>query len=296
MPVIQTSNLTKLYGTRTGVAALTLEVPKGQIFGFLGPNGAGKTTTIRMLLGLLKASTGQAQVLGLDCWQASHRIKAQLGYVPGDLRLYTWMTLTRALWIVSRVRGCDLTESGAKLAAQFQLEPDVPVRKMSRGMKQKLGLILAMAHEPQLLILDEPTTALDPLMQYVLYQELRRRAGEGATIFFSSHTLSEVESLCDRVAIIREGALVEDATLGELRASAPRQVVIDWADRDTCMRQSAPDCLKINQREHRRWKATLVGEPRNLLKWGAEQPLDDLTIGAPDLETLFRRYYETGES
>ena len=295
MSVIEISNLTKFYGSRVGVSALSLAVPEGQLFGFLGPNGAGKTTTIRLLLGFLRANTGQARILGLDCWSASHHVKADTGYVPGDLRLYPWMTLQRSLWIVSHVRGRDLTAAGGKLAELFELEPDVPVRKMSRGMKQKLGLILAMAHNPKLLILDEPTTALDPLMQYELYQELRRRVAAGATVFFSSHTLSEVESLCDRVAIIRQGVLAADATLAELRAQAPREVVIQWPNQESCLRQPVPDCLKINAREGRRWKASLNGDPRELLAWSHEQPLEDITIGAPDLETLFRSFYERNE-
>ncbi|MDA7980328.1 MAG: ABC transporter ATP-binding protein [Pirellulales bacterium] len=295
MPVIETSNLTKFYGRRVGVSALSLAIPAGQLFGFLGPNGAGKTTTIRLLLGLLRANTGQARVLGLDCWSASHRVKAEIGYVPGDLRLYPWMTLRRSLWLVSRVRGRDLTTSGANLAKLFDLEPDVPVRKMSRGMKQKLGLILAMAHNPKLLILDEPTTALDPLVQYELYQELRRRAATGVTVFFSSHTLSEVESLCDRVVIIRQGVLAADATLAELRAQAPREVVIQWPDQQTCLQQPVPACLEISAREGSSWKASLTGRPQELLTWSHNRALEDITIGAPDLETLFRSFYQQSE-
>jgi len=169
MSIIQLTSLTRRYGQRVGVEDLTLTVGEGTLFGFLGPNGAGKTTTIRVLLGLLKPTAGSASVFGLDAHGAGHRIKRDLGYLPGDLRLYPWLTLDRALRIFGAARKRDLDPKGQELAETFELDREVPVRRMSRGMKQKLGLILALAHQPRLLILDEPTTALDPIMQERLY-------------------------------------------------------------------------------------------------------------------------------
>jgi ABC-2 type transport system ATP-binding protein len=222
--VILVEGLTKHYGPRVGVKGLSLRVPKGCVFGFIGPNGAGKTTTIRLLLGFLRPGAGRAQIFGRDCWRESHLIKREVGYVPGDLRLHPWMTGVDALVVTGRARGLDLAPSGRELASYFELDLTVRVRSMSRGMRQKLGLILALVHEPSLLVLDEPTSSLDPLAQDRLYRRLRALAERGHTVFFSSHVLSEVQDLCDRVAIVRSGVLVADETLETLRSRAKREV------------------------------------------------------------------------
>ncbi|MHC4697220.1 MAG: ABC transporter ATP-binding protein [Planctomycetota bacterium] len=295
MTVILTEQLTRRYGRRVGVERLSISVPAGTLFGFLGPNGSGKTTTIRVLLGLLKASEGSAAVLGFDSWRDSHRIKAEVGYLPGDLRLYPWLTCRESISIFGRARGRDLSHATLELAEDFDLEPDVRVRTMSRGMRQKLGLILALAHHPQLLILDEPTTALDPLMQEKLYRHLRALAGAGHTIFFSSHTLSEVEKLCDRVAILREGKLVADETLEALRDRARRVVTIHWQDTAKLSEITPPQCLDLIERGDRQWEATLAGPAMELVRWCAGQPIEDVAIGQPDLGRLFQEYYAEPE-
>lgn len=291
MSVITTEQLTKRYGRRIGIEGLNLSVPEGTLFGFLGPNGAGKTTTIRVLLGLLRPSAGGAHIFGLDCWRQTHRVKAEVGYLPGDLRLYPWLTCRSALRIFGDTRGRDVTAAGCDLAAEFGLDPDVRVTRMSRGMRQKLGLILALAHKPRLLILDEPTASLDPLMQHKLYQRLRNLASAGHTVFFSSHTLSEVEHLCDRVAIIREGRLVADETLGALRARARRVVTIRWQSTATPDQMKVPRFIEVHERMGREWHATLTGPAMELLRWGTGRPIEDLSIGQPDLSTLFQQYY-----
>lgn len=292
MSVIVTEQLTKRYGRRMGIEGLNLSVPEGMLFGFLGPNGSGKTTTIRVLVGLLRPSEGGARVFGLDCWRASHRVKTDVGYLPGDLRLYPWLTCRVALQIFGRVRGRDLTKTGGELAAEFGLEPDLNVRRMSRGMRQKLGLILALAHRPRLLILDEPTASLDPLMQDKLYQHLRDLASAGHTVFFSSHTLSEVEQLCDRAAILREGKLVADETLEALRARARRVVTMRWLETAKLDEITVPAFLDVYERRDRQWYASLAGPVMELVRWSAGQPIEDLSIGQPDLTRLFQQYYE----
>ena len=296
MNAIAAESLTKYYGRRVGIYGVNLTVPPGVIFGFLGPNGSGKTTTIRLLLALLRPSGGKATVFGLDCWRYSHRIKEDVGYVPGDLRLYSWMSARSALKIFGRVRHRDLVSPGLELARRFQLNPDVQARRMSRGMRQKLGLILALVHQPKLLVLDEPTSSLDPLMQQLLYDELRKRAAAGATIFFSSHALSEVEDLCDRVAILREGRLVADETLEALRGRAKREVTLRWGDHKAAEDTAVPGFLDLRQRRGGEWICTLEGSVMDLVRWSASQPLDDLTVGRPDLESLFHQFYEQGES
>jgi ABC-2 type transport system ATP-binding protein len=291
IPVVAAESLTRRYGRRVGIENVDLAVGEGEIFGFLGPNGSGKTTTIRVLLGFLTATAGRARVFGLDCWRDSHRIKRDAGYLPGDLRLYPWLTGVRALRMASRLRGRDLRGPGARLAERFQLDLDVRVSRMSRGTRQKLGLVLALAHEPRLLVLDEPTASLDPLMQDELAACLRERASRGATVFFSSHTLSEVERLCDRVAIVRRGRIVEDAPLAELRRRARRHVTIVFESEQAAAATTAPPFLDVGERRGTRWSAEMDGHAARLARWAAPLPIADLTVEPPDLESLFRRHY-----
>ncbi len=305
--VIEVANLTRTYGRRRGIQDVNLSIPEGSLYGFLGPNGAGKTTTIRVLLGFLRASSGTARVFGLDAWRQSDEIKAEVGAIPGDLRLWPWLTGLSALRLFGRVRGRDLMPKGRSLADELELDLKVRVRAMSRGMRQKLGLILALAHEPRLLILDEPTTGLDPLMQDRLREILRRMAQKGHTVFFSSHTLGEVESLCDRVAIVRQGRLVADDTLESLQRAAGHEVTIVWKggmphaspDRQPLGATSAavptsiPDFLILSERSPTRWVGSLRAPVSTLVAYLADKPIEDLTIARPDLESLFRRFYES---
>lgn len=292
MSLISVTNMTKRYGRRVGVVGLNFSVPEGAMFGFLGPNGSGKTTTIRVLEGLLKPSEGVASVFGLDCWRDSHRIKSEAGYMPGDLRLYPWLTCKIALKIFGQVRGRDLMQPGMELAKEFDLDPDVRVRNMSRGMRQKAGLILALVHRPKLLIMDEPTASLDPLMQKKLYTHLRTLMRAGHTVFFSSHTLSEVEQLCDSVAILREGRLVADESLENLRARASRNATILWHKSARLDGVAVPEFIDVYERHGREWHASLTGSAVELIRWSAAQPIEDISIGRPDLARLFEQYYQ----
>ena len=295
MSLIQLENLTRGYGRRRGVELVSLSVAEGVLFGFLGPNGAGKTTTIRVLLGFLRPGSGTARIFGLDCWRDSKAIKRDIGYLPGDLRLSEWMNGATALSIFGAVRGRDLTGSGRELAGTFDLDLRVKVRDMSRGMRQKLGLILALAHAPRLLVLDEPTSALDPLMQQVLHDHLRHLSAAGHTVFFSSHSLGEVEQLCDRVAIVRDGALVADESLAALREKAGHDVTIRWKDESHALGLSPPDFLRLTRRDGAVWQGTLDGPAHRLVDFLAGKQVEELSIGRPDLESLFRRFYQHDE-
>lgn len=292
MSAVVTQALTRMYGPRRGIESVALNVPEGSLFGFLGPNGAGKTTTIRVLLGFLKPTSGVAAIFGRDCWRQTRQIKAEIGYVPGDLRLPSWIDGNKALSIFESVRARDMRKHGRELAEALSLDLSVKVRRMSRGMRQKLGLILAMAHRPRLLILDEPTSGLDPLMQDVVREQLRSLSRSGTTVFFSSHTLSEVDALCDRVAIVREGRIVADSTLDELRRQAGHEVMIRWRGSEE---PQTPEFLSINARAGGIWHATLKGPVEPLVRWLSGRPVEDLMIGRPDLETLFKRYYERSD-
>ena len=292
MSIISTEQLSRRYGRRIGIEAANLDVREGQIFGFLGANGAGKTTVIRLLTGFLRPTQGCASIFGLDCWRDSARIKREAGYLPGDLRLYPWLTGRTALKIIGRVRGVDLRANGAALADRFQLEMDLRVRRMSRGTRQKLGLLLALVHKPRLLILDEPTSGLDPVMQAELAKCLREFASAGHTVFFSSHTLREVETLCDRVAVVRQGHIIADETIQSLRAGARRNVELLFTDSETAARVALPVFLKHYRRDGRKLHCELEGPAPPLIRWAAQQSLEDISISPPDLESLFRIFYQ----
>src|SRR5437899_6154194 len=268
---MELEHLTRRYGRRRGIERVSLSVAAGALFGFLGPNGAGKTTTIRVLLGFLRPSGGAAKIFGLDCWRDTKAIKRDVGYLPGDLRLSEWMNGATALSIFGAVRDRNLSSSGRELASKFDLDLGVKVRDMSRGMRQKLGLILALAHSPRLLVLDEPTSALDPLMQQVLHDLLRRLTAAGNTVFFSSHSLGEVEQLCDRVAIVRDGELVADESLAALRDRAGHDVTIRWRDESQARSLTPPEFLKLRRREGAVWQGTLDGPVHRLVDFLAGQ-------------------------
>ncbi len=318
MAVIVTKDLCRSYGSRRGIVDVNLTIEAGEIFGFLGPNGAGKSTTIRVLMGLLGAGAGSAKIFGLDCWSDGPVIRRDVGYVAGDVRLYSWLTARRGLRMLSRIHGRNLLAAGEELAERFRLEPDLPVRKMSRGNRQKVALVLALAHSPSLVILDEPTSGLDPLMQDTLMACLREMAAKGKTVMFSSHTLSEVETLCDHIAIVRDGRIVEDSTLSALKAQAPRQIIvtlqadqnavsISWpgfvsvkympdetnADGPSERIQNSVAALISPSLRKRTCVLELMGSSMVFMQWAATQNFADVVIGPPSLEVLFRRYYET---
>ncbi len=290
---IETHALVKSYGTRRILHDLSLRVTRGSLFGFLGPNGAGKTTTIRILLGLLRADSGRARLLGQELGTNGASLRTEIGYLPGDVRFYDALTGRRLLQFLADARGGRGSDEIERLARLLDLDLNKRIRSYSRGMKQKLGLIQALMHRPQILILDEPTTGLDPLMQQTLYDELRRVVAEGRTVLFSSHTLSEVEQLCDEVAILRDGRLVEQERIDVLRQRAVRHVILTFED-GRPPATSPPPQLAITQRELGRWSGAWRGSTRALVEWLAANPMRDVVITPPSLEDLFMAYYDDG--
>ncbi|MDJ0842324.1 MAG: ABC transporter ATP-binding protein [Acidobacteriota bacterium] len=289
MTTIQMKQLHKKYGSHHALKGIDLSLPKGSLFGFIGPNGAGKTTTIRLLLGMLRPTSGQVRIFGENCWRGDARLRKRVGYLPGDLKLPTFYSVAEAAGVATRVYGRPLEKAFHELAEYFELDPEVPVARMSRGMRQKLGIIMALAHDPELLVLDEPTTALDPLVQGRLTDLLRRRAANGATVFFSSHVLGEVSDLCRRVGIIRAGTLVADEPLDQLRKRARRRLTIVWAEDETP--PAPPDFLTLEQNDGRGRHYTMEGDAPALLAWLRDKKVDDLSLSEPDLDDLFRSYY-----
>ena len=290
--VISTRGLTKHYGSVRALIDLTLEVRQGEIFGFLGPNGAGKSTTIRTLLGFLHPTGGSASVLGLDVALDSVEIRRRTGYLPGGIALYDSLTGEEVLDYLADLQGrephrradlCDRLEMpGSDLRRK--------VRDYSRGMRQKLGVIQALQHEPELAILDEPSEGLDPLMQHAFYRLLDDLRSEGRTIFFSSHVLSEVERLCDRVAIIRAGRLMAIHDVDELLARRRRRVMIRWRGAAPPDPGDLPGLEEV-QVDGNRITGVLTGEVSSFVRAIASPNLDDLTIEPASLEEAFLEYY-----
>jgi ABC-2 type transport system ATP-binding protein len=222
--VIETEALTKSYGAHRGITDVDLAVERGEVFGFLGPNGAGKTTTIRLLLDLIRPTRGRARVFGLDTTRDAVAIHRRLGYLPGEFTLYDRLTGGQTLEYFANLRGGVDRAYRRSLVERFELDPSRRFREYSKGNKQKVGLIAALQHRPELLVLDEPTSGLDPLVQQTFVEVVREAAAEERTVFLSSHVLSEAEKTCDRVAIIREGRLVKVDRVDALRDLAVHQV------------------------------------------------------------------------
>ncbi|HEY5519103.1 MAG TPA: ABC transporter ATP-binding protein [Candidatus Limnocylindrales bacterium] len=229
-PVIQTEKLTKYYGKSRGIIDVDLEINQGEIFGFLGPNGAGKTTTIRVLLDLIRPTSGSARVFGMVASDQPVAIHKRIGYVPGEFALYDRLSGGQTLEYFANLRGGVDIAYQKSLIDRFELDPTKRFREYSKGNKQKVGVIIALQHKPELLILDEPTAGLDPLVQQTFFTVLREAVGDGATVFLSSHILSEVEKSGDRVAIIRDGRIVKLDTVDGLRDLAHHQVELRFAD------------------------------------------------------------------
>jgi ABC-2 type transport system ATP-binding protein len=227
--VVRLERLTRSYGRQRGIVELDLTIRAGEVFGFLGPNGAGKTTTIRTMLDLIRPTSGRVTIFGLDAQRDSVAVRRRLGYVPGDLRLYARLTPRDLFRYFASLRGMRSLAGAERLADRFELEVDRPIAALSRGTRQKVGLVQAFMHEPDLLVLDEPTSGLDPLVQQTFNDLARETAAAGRTVFLSSHVLSEVQHVADRVALVRDGrlALVDD--VDTIRARALTRIEVTFA-------------------------------------------------------------------
>ena len=208
MSVIRIEHLTRDYGGGKGVFDLTMDVGEGEVFGFLGPNGAGKTTTIRHLMGFIKANSGSCTIAGHDCWRDAVQIQKNLGYIPGEICFFYEMRGDEYLTFIRKYRGLPNSGRMKELLERFEIDPKGRIKKMSKGMKQKIGIVAAFMHDPDILILDEPTSGLDPLMQNRFIELIQEEKGRGKTILMSSHMFEEVDRTCDRIGIIRDGRLV----------------------------------------------------------------------------------------
>ncbi|MEV4201594.1 ABC transporter ATP-binding protein [Micromonospora globbae] len=290
MAVIAIDNLVKTFGAVRALDGLDLRVEPGEVHGFLGPNGAGKSTTIRILLGLLRRDSGEVRVLGADPWRDAVRLHRRLAYVPGDVSLWPNLSGGEAIDLFGKLRGGLDRRRRDELLERFDLDPTRTCRTYSKGNRQKVAIVAAFASDVELYVLDEPTSGLDPLMEAVFQDEVRRIKREGGTVLLSSHVLAEVEALCDRVSIIREGRSVESGTLAELRHLTRTAVTVETARPLTGL-EALPGVHAVRDVDGR---THLEVEPAHLdellghlVRFGVRA----LTSAPPTLEELFLRHY-----
>ncbi len=292
MATIETQKLTKYYGKSRGIENLDLIVEKGEVLGFLGPNGAGKTTTIRCLVGLILPTSGSATVFGKDIVKDSVAIRSDIGFIPGDVHMYPRMTGDRFLDYMAgfRKKKPVLKE---ELVKKFDLDLTKRVKDLSRGNKQKLGIIMALMHDPSLLVLDEPTLGLDPLMQKTFYDLVREFRDRGKTVFLSSHILSEVEGICDRVGIIKDGSLISVERVEDMAGKKVRHLEVTFAE-DVPEKVFDIPGVEVIISNKKRFKLRVKSEVDPVIKAIAKFKVDDIVFEHASLEEVFFEYYGEG--
>jgi ABC-2 type transport system ATP-binding protein len=289
MNVIEIKNLTKTYGSSRGISDLSFNVEEGEIFGFIGPNGAGKSTTIRTLLSLIKPTSGSATIFGKDSIKYSPEIKKQIGYLPSEVFYYDNMKVKDLLKYSASFYKKDCSKRIKELSELMDLDLNKKIDDLSFGNKKKVGIVQGLLHEPKLIILDEPTSGLDPLMQQTFFDLLREENKKGTTILFSSHILSEVQKMCDRVAIIKEGQLVKVEKISTLKENNHKRFKLET--KSPLADFHLPGVTNFEATDH---TASFLysGNINTVTKKLAEIELTNLWIEEPDLEEIFMHYYE----
>jgi ABC-2 type transport system ATP-binding protein len=294
--VIRTGGLVKRYGSRRGLAGLDLEVRAGEIYGFLGPNGAGKTTTIRILLDLIRPTEGSARVFGQDPREGGSALRRRIGYLAGDFVVDGGQSSRDLLRHLASLRGGVAEQEIERLADRLGLDLHARIRSLSKGNRQKVGIVQALMHRPELLILDEPTSGLDPLQQQIFLDMVREARAADQTVFMSSHILSEVEQVTDRVGIIRDGRMVAVESVETLRRRAVRRIEVHFDGQvppEAFAEVPGVGGLEVDGSVLR---GTLAGRADPLVKAIARHPVESLVVAEPDLEELFFTYYRAEEA
>jgi len=289
MEAIETSNLTKYYGKARGIIGLNLTVGEGECFGFIGPNGAGKSTTIRTLLGLISPTSGSARIFGKDIVKEKKAILRETGYLPSEVMFYPGMRVREILKFSAELRGKDCAAEAGRLCERLRLDMAAKAEELSYGNRKKAAIVCALQSRPKLLILDEPTGGLDPLMQHEFFEIIRERNREGATILFSSHILSEVQRNCTRAAVIREGEIVACDSVEKLAESNARRVTV-YGRADL----TGLDGIRELKTGGAATAFLYSGDMNALLRRLSEGEITDLTVTEPDLEEIFLHFYEKG--
>lgn len=290
MNVIEVSNLTKSYGKNRGIVDVNLSIWEGEVFGFIGPNGAGKSTTIRSLLGLIFPNSGSARIFGMDCIKDHAKIKRNIGYIPSEVSFYDDMKVGELLKYSAAYYGKAQTARIKELSERLDLDLDKKAEQLSFGNRKKVSIVQALLHEPRLLILDEPTNGLDPLMQSRFFEILREQNQKGVTIFFSSHILSDVQKVCQRVAIIKEGRILKVEDMQSLTASTYKKVKIEFGTVNLQEGFTLPGLSRISQ-EGLTSEYLYMGSTESLAEEIAKAKPKNLWIEDPSLEEIFVNYY-----
>jgi ABC-2 type transport system ATP-binding protein len=292
IPVIDTTDLTKFYGNVMGIEHINLEIGEGEIFGFIGPNGAGKSTTIRILLNLIFPTRGSARIMGMDVIRETKKIMSQVGYIPSDANTYSVMKVHEFLSYCYRFYKLQNEEHRiAELSKWFELDPDRKIADLSMGNRKKVSIVQSLLHRPKLLIVDEPTTGLDPLMQARFFELLHSENRNGMTIFYSSHILSEVQTLCKRIAIIKEGKIIRLEDIDDLRRKQLKKVSIDYEDKLDDENFSIPGIESKISGFGNNLSFMFSGNINELVSFLATRKISNLSIEEPSLEEIFMHYY-----
>jgi len=286
LQAIKTDKLTKFYGKSRGIIDVSLSVEEGDFFGFIGPNGAGKSTTIRTLLGLISPTSGTAQIFGKDIIKDKNAVLSEIGYLPSEAVFYNGMKVSDILSFSAKLRKKDCSEEAKKLCDRLELDVNRKVDERSLGNRKKVGIVCALQHKPKLYIMDEPTSGLDPLMQREFYSILTERNRQGATVFLSSHILSEVDKYCKNAAVIREGRILVTNSIEKLGNTGVKRVSLRGINNFSPL----PD-IKDIKLEDNNVSFLYSGNPRELLNAVSAMDFEDINITDPDLEEVFMHYY-----
>lgn len=289
MNVIETKGLTKYYGKSRGIIDLNLSVTEGEFFGFIGPNGAGKSTTIRTLLGLIKKSSGSAEIFGKNVETNKKEILAEVGYLPSEAVFYSGMRVKDVIKLSADLRKKDCKKEAEVLCERLGLDTEKKVEELSFGNRKKVAIVCALQHKPRLCVLDEPTGGLDPLMQREFFTILKERNAEGATIFLSSHILSEIQRNCTRAAIVREGKLIACDSVEALSKTSAKRIHIE-GNADITALKNVRDIQKTDSGT----SFLYSGDINEFLQYISKYSINDLSISEPDLEEIFMHYYLDG--
>ena len=289
MNIINTENLTKKYGRSRGIEELTLNVEEGDVYGFIGPNGSGKSTTIRTLLGFISPTKGKAEIFGKDIIKYRYDNLSNIGYIPSEVMFYKGMKVKNIIKLSADLRGGNFEIEANKLCERFQLDVNRKVDELSFGNKKKVSIICAFQHKPKLYILDEPTSGLDPLMQKEFFSLIRERNNEGATVFLSSHVLSEIQSHCSKAGIIREGRLIKDDTVENLSKTQAKRITL-FGVKDI----EYIDGIADIHRDINSINFLFGGDINSLLNYLSKLEINDITITEPSLEEVFLHFYAEG--
>lgn len=290
--MLRIHQLTKTFTNGKGIYDVSLSVSKGEVFGFIGPNGAGKSTTIRHIMGFMKPEKGSVQVNGMDTWIQQGKVQKYIGYLPGEIAFIEGMTGRSFLDFMSDMQGITLSSRREELIERFQFDVQTPIRKMSKGMKQKVGIIAAFMHQPELIILDEPTSGLDPLMQKVFIDLVLEEKSRGTTFLMSSHSFAEIERTCDRAAIIKNGSVVTVKDIHELQSMQRKLFEVTFEHSEDAEIFSVTSGINIESFEGNRARVAVQGDYAHFLAEISKYPVRNLDVFTQSLEDVFMNYYD----